>query len=265
MKLLIDAGNTRAKWAWCPQQSFTSTTQLQVSTLENRLWMQQEGRSSEVGALHAAVLQANEIWVSNVAGLAWQQFLEELQPAASIVNIKASTNALGLQNGYLEPSQLGSDRWCSLLAVWQLYRQNALIVTAGTAMTIDALQVETEQGATFIGGSIQPGLQLMWQGLQQGAAQLDYAYLTHDWPPEGFARHSQQAMWMGCVQAMTASVATQYVQLTNRSQQSPLLVLSGGDAELLQRYLPGTLSAPAIIVDNLVLKGLACLAESASS
>ena len=261
MKLLIDAGNTRTKWAWyC-----ADFQQLQISTLENRGWIEQEGHSSEVLALQTAIRQADEIWLSNVAGLAWQQSLEKLQSVASIINVKAGASSLGLQNGYLEPSQLGSDRWCSLLAAWQQYHQNALIVTAGTAMTIDALRAETEQTATFAGGSIQPGLHLMWQSLQQGAAQLDYACSSHDWPPDGFARHSQQAMWVGCVQAMTAPVATQYVQLANSCRQPPLLVLSGGDAALLQRYLPATLSARAIIVDNLVLKGLACLAESASS
>ena len=261
MKLLIDAGNTRTKWAWC----HSDFQQGQVFTVENRLWIQLESHSSEVLALQAAIQQADEIWLSNVAGLGWQQALEKLQPAASIINIKASASALGLQNSYLEPAQLGSDRWCSLLAVWQLYHQQALIVTAGTAMTIDVLRVETEYAAIFAGGSIQPGLQLMWQSLQQGAAQLDYAYYNHDWPLHGLARHSQQAMWVGCMQAMTAPVATQYAQLANSNQSSPLLVLSGGDAGLLQRYLPGALSAQAIIVDNLVLKGLACLAESASS
>jgi type III pantothenate kinase len=127
-------------------------------------------------------------------------------------------------------------------------------------MTIDALLVNNHE-ADFLGGSIQPGLRMMWQSLQQGAAQLDYSYPeVIAW--QDFARNSQQAMWLGCVQALTAAIAIQYTRLSDQTGTTPLLLLSGGDAQLLHRYLPHALSAQAIIVDNLVLKGLACLAEN---
>jgi type III pantothenate kinase len=261
MKLLIDAGNTRAKWACCPALPFSIATHFKVATLENSLWLNEKDHS-DAQALHAAIQEADEIWISNVAGADWLQRLESHTPGARVILIKATASALGLQNNYIDPAQLGSDRWCSLLAAWQLHRKNALVVTAGTAMTIDALIVENPQAANFAGGSIQPGLKLMWQSLQQGAAQLDYAYSTSHWPENGLALNSQQAMLVGCVQAMVAPIVAQYAQLTKMTGESPLLVLSGGDAAVLQRYLPESLSAQAIIVDNLVLKGLAYLAES---
>jgi type III pantothenate kinase len=263
MKLLIDAGNTRTKWAWCPEQPLTLDMHLQVAALENQLWLH-DSHCADSQALHAAMAQAEEIWVSNVAGALWLESLDAVKEKVKL--IKASPSASGLNNSYSMPTQLGSDRWCSLLAVWRLHKQDALVVTAGTAMTMDALVTQPEaeeKTATFAGGSIQPGLNLMWKSMQQGAAQLDYEYPHNTAISNGFARNSQQAMWTGCIQGLIAPMASQFSQLqalTNGRQ--PALVLSGGDAMILQRYLPDALSLNAIIVDNLVLKGLACLAES---
>lgn len=254
MKLLIDAGNSRTKWAWCPEQS-SQPTALQINTLDNQDWF--EG-TAQAQALHAAIAKASQIYLSNVAGERWLQALPERDQRLQA--IVATSSALGLQNSYSQPSQLGSDRWCSLLAVWRSEGQSALVVSAGTAMTMDALVIKQAQ-AMFAGGSIQPGLRLMWQSLQQGAAQLDYAYPDLETGTDSFAKNSQHAMWVGCVQALAASVAAQYARLCQQLDHVPLLFMSGGDADLIARYLPHALSAQAIIVDNLVLKGLACLAE----
>jgi type III pantothenate kinase len=253
VKLLIDAGNSRTKWAWSPAAG--DDTSWQVHTLENAQWF---AASSEAESLRQAVMEADQVWLSNVAGERWLQGLPAM--VKSLHMIQPEGSALGLKNHYSHPAQLGSDRWCSLLSAWKQFSQSALVVTAGTAMTIDALLVNNHE-ADFLGGSIQPGLRLMWQSLQQGAAQLDYSY-PEDIEWQHFARNSQQAMWLGCVQALTAAIAMQYAGLSEQAGTPPLLLLSGGDAQLLRRYLPHTLSAQAIIVDNLVLKGLACLARN---
>ncbi|PPD11436.1 type III pantothenate kinase [Methylophilus sp.] len=253
MKLLIDAGNSRTKWVWCP--SVADEASWQFHALENAQWSAVGG---EAELLRQAVLEADEVWLSNVAGERWLQGLPAMVKSLHV--IQAEGSALGLKNHYSHPAQLGSDRWCSLLSAWQQFGQSALVVTAGTAMTIDALLVNKHE-ADFLGGSIQPGLRLMWQSLQQGAAQLDYSYAEGiAW--QDFALNSQQAMWLGCVKALTAPIAMQYARLSEQAGTPPLLLLSGGDAQLLHRYLPHALSAQAIIVDNLVLKGLACLAEN---
>lgn len=254
MKLLIDAGNSRTKWAWCPDD-LLQLAALQINTFDNQDWF--EGAAS-AQALQSAMAVADQVYLSNVAGERWLQRLPEL--GQRLQRIVATQSAMGLQNTYSQPAQLGSDRWCSLLAVWHREEKSALVVSAGTAMTMDALMVKQGE-AIFAGGSIQPGLRLMWQSLQQGAAQLDYAYPSGQTAESGFANNSQQAMWLGCVQALAASVAAQYDRLCQRLDHAPLLHISGGDADLIARYLPHRLSAQAIIVDNLVLEGLAWLAK----
>jgi len=44
--------------------------------------------------------------------------------------------------------------------------------------------------------------------------------------------------------------------------QTPFIVISGGDAALIQNYLTDAVTNPTVIVDNLVLKGLYLLERS---
>lgn len=263
MRLLIDAGNTRTKWAWAMGSGGGDFAG--VFSFNNTTWLN-HAQADEHAAFAVALAKATEIWISNVAGELWAQAFESLASAATIHWVSASAEALGLHNGYHIPSQLGCDRWCSLLAAWAHYQQSALVVNAGTAVTIDALKVvETptqDKHAVFDGGSIQPGLQLMWQSLQQRTAQLNAAFPDDFSALDARPRNTQQAMLQGCLHAIAGAVLLQYQALSSTCATPPLLLLSGGDAQRLQSYLSQILSVEAIIVDNLVLRGLASLAES---
>lgn len=257
MKLLIDAGNSRTKWAWCPEQMAVDTP-LTVSVVDNQAWIQ--GESAGL-ALQQALQQASAIWVSNVAGHAWQQRFNQQVNTRHVRWMVPPSESLGLFNGYLQPAQLGSDRWCSVLSVWQTFQRDALVVSAGTAITMDALQVrQAGKVADFLGGSIQPGLQLMWKSLQTGAAQLGYFYYETDETPLGFATNSLQAMRQGCLQAVTGAIQLQYAQLAERCAKPPLLVITGGDAAVLHKCVQAFALPQVYLIEYLVLRGLATLA-----
>ena len=72
----------------------------------------------------------------------------------------------GVTNGYREPARLGVDRWLALLAAWQELHAGAILVSAGTALTIDVLQDNGQHG----GGYIVPGLRLMRDALIAGTS-----------------------------------------------------------------------------------------------
>lgn len=262
MILLIDAGNTRTKWTWAAIPPAASLPV--VNAFENTVFFNLE----PVPEFTEAVARASQIMISNVAGQRWLARWQQFQVSARVQFVTAPEEDAGLVNGYQHAAQLGSDRWLVLLAVWRHYclpaGRSALVASAGTALTLDALQVSHDgQTATFIGGSIQPGLQLMWRSLQQGAAQLDY-------PPEttvahsGFAVNTPQAMLQGCMLAISGAVMQQYDKLAAQLPAPPLLVLTGGDAEALYARLPATCASQAMMVSDLVLTGLAILAERAT-
>ena len=88
--------------------------------------------------------------------------------------LTASAAACGVTNRYARPAQLGADRWASLVAAWRrstatdLFPPACVVVNAGTAVTIDALDAD----GVFRGGLILPGMRLMLQALAENTAGL---------------------------------------------------------------------------------------------
>ena len=119
MKLLIDAGNTRIKWALVNKGGD---------------WLRDGilpvGRASELPGLFAGTQDLEQIWVSNVAG---EQVAHPIRTIAAgrAVQIHfavAQEMQCGVRNGYTHVAQLGSDRWASLIAAWHLVQGKCLVV-----------------------------------------------------------------------------------------------------------------------------------------
>jgi type III pantothenate kinase len=121
-----------------------------------------------------------------------------------------------------------------------------MVVTCGTATTIDAL---TSEGV-FIGGLILPGLGLMAHALSSNTAQLpDIGKIFEEAP--AFATDTASAIRNGCLTAQAGGI--EHAVTVYARHLTPIrCVLSGGAAKLVFPWL----SIPAQIVDNLVLIGL---------
>lgn len=161
----------------------------------------------------------------------------------------------GLVCAYEDPAQFGVDRWLALLAARQR-RPGAtmLVVSAGTALTVDVLQEQAGQ-AWHRGGLIAPGLQAMQRGLFDAAPALR-AHRGGQ-PRPGLAVNSADAIAGGCLQAAIGLVQAVREQWGGLSV--PVL-LAGGDAGQLQAHLP----APVHLVPTLVLEGLALWLQAAA-
>src|SRR5690606_17996023 len=87
-----------------------------------------------------------------------------LTPIAHQHWIGALVSGFGIKNGYHQPELLGCDRWAAMVGARQYSEQSCLVVNAGTALTVDALQREPAGGShTFIGCIIVPGWHMMQQ------------------------------------------------------------------------------------------------------
>ena len=171
-------------------------------------------------------------------------------PAESIHWFYSQAQCAGVTNGYRDPSQLGCDRFASLLGARALFpEQSLLVVTAGTATTVDAL----DASGRFLGGMILPGLGTMAQSLALSTAQLPHVE-TH-LSVSCFADNTLDAIVSGCVQAQLGAISQARAHLPDAR-----CILSGGAAQYLLPYVP----APVQQVDQLVLRGLhlAALSES---
>ncbi len=242
MQLLVDIGNTRTKWVLAEHGHMRSDVHACLNA-----------QIASAGMADAAQT-VDKIYIANVAGNAMQHtLLNVLQHITVPIHfVTVTSNAGGLSNGYAV-HQLGVDRWLALLAAFAAQQASCLVVNAGTAITIDALRVQPSgQQAQFIGGLIMPGLTLMRSALSSNTAQLNV--------PTGqvvdFPTNTQDAIYSGCISAVMGAIQQQWQLLCGMTGELPALLLSGGDAELIARYLPPALASRAVLMDNLVLHGL---------
>jgi type III pantothenate kinase len=252
MKLLIDAGNTRIKWAVVKQEEWLRSGVLPAEQA-NRLTQHIVHHLDKSGVgLH----EIQQIWVSNVAGEEIAQHIRNIgtDEAGEVHFIAAKEVQCGVGNGYSNAAQLGSDRWAALIAAWHLVRGKCLVVNSGTATTIDALSGQGE----FLGGLILPGVELMQRSMVAAAVQLKPA--QGEYVP--FPLNSADALYSGAIQANCGAIERQYTLLDDNSAP---LILSGGAAGLLQRCLDQKrFSVPPRVVDNMVLQGLLLIAQEAA-
>ncbi len=252
MNLLIDAGNTRIKWALTEagRDSWLHSGILPV---------EQASGLPQFFAGCFDKLRVNpqniQIWASNVAGEGIAQHIRSIDTGQQPQFIVAREEQCGVRNGYANVSQLGSDRWVALIAAWHLVRGKCLVVNCGTATTIDALSMQGE----FLGGLILPGVDLMRRSLCDATAQLQ--------PAQGkyapFPLNTADALLSGAIQASCGAIERQHALLglePGQRADAPVL-LSGGAAGQIATHL----NLKVQMVDNPVLQGLLLIAQEAGA
>jgi type III pantothenate kinase len=265
--LLIDAGNSRIKWSLVDGDGAT----IKGGAFEHERDVTAPDIMATVDdtllAAWAALPVPVSAWISNVAGAASLERIERLidsrWPALSRSVIKASAQQCGVTNGYGEPAQLGSDRWCGLIGARAAYPgEHVLIATFGTATTLEALRAD----GTFTGGLIAPGWSLMMRSLGIHTAQLPTldaasARQALDATSNRFATDTAAALSSGCLLAQASLIERAWRDLRRDWNADVRLVLSGGAAN----EIAGALEVPHTRHDSLVLSGLALIARAASA
>ena len=243
MRLLaLDVGNTRLKWALFAGGIVREHGALlleEISTLNDTQWKSLPRPSRIIG--------------SNVAGEAARHRVED-QLARWGVDpewITSHAAECGVVNGYDRPGLLGPDRWAALIAARRrVPDEPCLVITVGTAVTIDALDAK----GRFVGGLIVPGFGLMLDALEAGTAGLRV--------PSGdfqtFPTNTSNALMSGGVHALVGAAERMTRLLGEHAGRAPRVLLAGGAAPKLAPHL----QFPYAIVDNLVLEGLARIADA---
>ncbi len=245
--LLIDAGNTRIKWALADANPAAPLGRWNSSGSVVR-------EQAEYLAQAWAALDIGRVLISNVAGPAVRASLENILAARKLVPQWQTSHAklAGIQNGYRQPTQLGSDRFCSAIGAHAMFPlQPLLVVTCGTATTIDAI---TSSGL-FRGGLILPGFGLMAAALAKNTAQLPEVEPQSG--PALFADNTEEAIIAGCMAAQAGAIERAYDSFVHDHPDEPALCLISGGAGAA---VAAQLAIPHRHVDNLVLPGLQTIA-----
>jgi type III pantothenate kinase len=244
--LLIDVGNTRIKWA-IERDGVLAAHGHSVH----------RGRALDEALRPLAELDArpSRVVASNVGGEALAEALRKLVErrfSAALEVARVRREAFGLRIAYEHPSHLGCDRWLAMIGARASYAGALLVVGAGTALTIDAIDAS---GGHF-GGLIVPGIATMQASLLSGTAGIrdagDVARL-----PEIFAADTGPAVSSGATHALAALVERAAGELAKRAGAEPKVVMTGGDAE---RIVP-LVSVSSSVEPDLVLRGLVVYAR----
>lgn len=254
MLLAIDAGNTRVKWGLFDENGF----------------MQHHGAYLHADLHKMALPSADLVVISNVAGKQIADvMMEKLSKHENVKWIQAKQKACDVFNNYDKPETLGTDRWAALIAAWQMHHLSCIVVNAGTTVTIDVL-IKEGSGAKFIGGVILPGIKVMHESLGQHTARLHTDMQTTDYLDEmhylNIGLNTKNCIKSGVMAAILGAIKqiTKYINAT--SQHPPIIVFSGGDAQLIQKQLAtdkNAITNSMMIIDNLVLLGLLKLGQHA--
>lgn len=249
--LLVDIGNTFLKWGRYDAGAPAGVPASQMCSSYGRVLLDEIPALSVPWSAHG---RPERILISNVAGTRVRspllRAIETWPDAPTAQWITSQAEQCGVRNGYLNPAQLGSDRWAALIGTRALHgTRAALIAILGTATTIDLLSADGE----FLGGAIMPGLGLMQRSLHERTAALPDAqgeYVDHP-------RQTVDAIASGCVHAQAGAVERLYHH-HRRQHPDLILVISGGAA----RTLGPRLTTEFRYHGNLVLEGLYRIAES---
>src|SRR5688572_3917099 len=164
--LTIDLGNTRCKLcAWRPGDE----------PRDAHPFLAGDAASDPAGLVELVAL------ARSAGGASWIALSSVAAPALEDACASALGDALGtavardldagLELAVREPGRLGRDRAFAARGALELVRGSAIVLDAGTALTVDALEVRAGR-ARFLGGAIAPGPRLLADALARHAARL---------------------------------------------------------------------------------------------
>ena len=231
MRLLVDQGNSRLKIASFVHNKLSDIEASDLKSLTAYL------TKNFIEEVHISSVQDEKKLSKLVAKL------NDFEIPFSIATTKYEQN--GLTNSYSDHTKMGVDRWLAMLAVWHETQAGFVLVDAGSALTFDWVSASGEHQ----GGHIIPGLGLMHEALHSGTDRVhfDTEKLATAY---SLGTETTLAVVNGCLTTLVAYVEQQYVKI-DEQRQLPMF-LTGGDADLLEKYLSFSVNRR----NDLVIRGL---------
>ena len=235
MYLLIDIGNTRIKW----QQRDVKNILLKDSILVEEF----------MDIDFSSIKSVDKIIVSNVNHSIVLDKLKEILSKFKCPIIETSTDSNEyLINDYDDSTLLGVDRWIAALGAWKLYQKRLLIINAGTAITVDLIDLDENNKAHFKGGMILPGIAISLAVLNNSTNLIDTEIGKSQYP----SLNTKDAVTTGIMMSIQGAV-----NLVCRKLPSSLpILLTGGDANLIYEQSEEDWKSRIKLEDGLIFEGL---------
>lgn len=217
-RVVIDIGNTRIKWGLCSDDRIVASASLPADDVvawqkQADAWQLTDGSSWALATVHPDSLSRTVDW---------------LKKRGETVHILRNWRDLGLEVLVDYPEQVGMDRLLNAVAARAHGPGPAIMIDAGTAITVDYLDEE----GRFCGGSILPGMRLMAQALRNYTALLPLVEppkISPNMPGKSTVGAIEAGLYYGAAGAIDCLVAC----LQSKSAKKARVFLTGGDASTL--------------------------------
>ncbi|MDF1836541.1 MAG: type III pantothenate kinase [Planctomycetota bacterium] len=184
-------------------------------------------------ALDGRKLKPSRILVASVAGAETREGLLRAFDRPGLPPVICNPDS-GLELRIRHPETVGMDRlYAALGAFWRVGCKPAIVVDAGTAMTVDVVVPGEQPGVgAFLGGAIAPGPTMLAEALGAGGAQLNTIR-----PKPGaraLGRETAEALEAGVVVGFQGAALHLVRRVTEEAGlDSPPVVLMGGASDFL--------------------------------
>jgi pantothenate kinase type III len=146
MKLVVDIGNSQIKIAETYNQNLSKIKSFSLKDIEKfRKYMKRNYVEKECTLFYSSVLgdQFNSKFNKILKGLSIKG-----------KKFKSTKSLFSVKNCYPQPSKLGSDRWAQIVAAHAIFKSNTMIISCGSAISIDYVTSKgIHTGGLILGGA----------------------------------------------------------------------------------------------------------------
>jgi type III pantothenate kinase len=249
--LLLDVGNSRLKWGILDDGEIHRTGHISQEKIRD------QGLSALTSKLPRRV---DVVRASNVAGASFATRLSGvvgLHCNADIHFARSEKRGWGVTNSYGRPRLLGVDRWVAMIGAWADAQSACLIVDAGTAVTLDAI----DDDGMHLGGQIIPGVETMLDSLSSATSDIPHVKAPakiSSGDLKMFGHSTATAVQEGAQNAIVGAIDRAFRTLQSNAYEPTIILTGGGASRIL-----GALEATPAHRPNLTLQGLAHMLENA--
>ncbi len=234
VNLIIDQGNTMVKLA-----VFRDGEMIVLHEEANLEIVKLEELKAEYGissCMFSSVRKSDEELLSRMKDI-----------FTKFIFLKTTTTQLPISISYKTPTTLGCDRIAAVVgAQIENSTGTSMVIDAGTAVTYDVL----ENGLTFVGGNISPGLRLRFRALHDYTGKLPL--IDSQGEVLDYGNTTETAIRSGVVNGFISEIKS-YIEKIKIQAPKAMVFLTGGDAE----YIASFFDEKEVVLDKmLVLKGL---------
>jgi type III pantothenate kinase len=250
--LLIDIGNSRLKWA-----TASSNGDLHADFIEQGVCMNDSpNQLAEFDQLSKNQIIEKIICssvISEERTLVLEKHLKVLMPQAPWFQINGTSAIKDLGSQYDQPQQLGADRRAMALGAHQMFPgKNILVISAGTATTIDLITA-----SQHMGGWIFPGMELMAKVLNLNTAQLPKIATEQERSSLVIGTNTNDGIYQGILASHLGAISIAQEYAKNQKIKLDMMIVTGGNAKIIGALLKNFSSSVLIHhEEQMVLKGL---------